>query len=99
MGPYRPVDTSAPINPHLAAMVSQGNIRVYLTQHGYDLESRVTGYQYAVVQRSPTGAVQNWSRDYPEDGATDVGPVCTPAPPKIGRASCRESEKHYVRAR
>ena len=75
VGPVRPVDPTAPVHPNLAAMIDASGVRVYLTRPGYDLESSVKGYQFAVARRAGNGQT-TWLRPFPSGTDVDFGPLC-----------------------
>ncbi len=75
IGPIRPVDPTAPRHPNLKAVVDGGAIDVYITRPGYDLETSVQGYQYAISRMSGIG-LESWVRPFPSNGSIDFGPKC-----------------------
>ena len=75
IGPFRPVDPTAPRHPHPHAMVMQDGIRMYLPRPAADRESGIEGYQYAVARQTSRG--HSVSREFPKDNTVDFQPPCS----------------------
>lgn len=76
IGPLQPVDSTPPSRPELSAMVVSNGVRIYVTRPGFDRETSVSGYQYAIARRAANGAIAGWVRPFPTNGSIDFGPFC-----------------------
>ena len=77
IGPFRPVDPTAPRHPHPHAMAMQDGIRIYLPRPAADRESGIEGYQYAIARQTAQGYFNGWERPFPTDGSVDFEPPCS----------------------